>query len=113
MTNGAQEPPKPSAAQPPQSAQASMPKKPMGKAKRRVRNFILQPLLQVKLGLYAILLSILFAVALGAILYFNFHDLVNAVRVLTDAQDEVDDLFDQYFHHALPWLIACGAIYIF
>ena len=38
------------------------------KPKRLMRNFLLQPLLQVKLGLYAILLSAAFAGALATII---------------------------------------------
>jgi hypothetical protein len=83
-----------------------------GKAKRRVRNFMLQPLLQVKLGLYSILLSMLFAIALGAILYHNFHGLVGSIVLLTDAEDEVNDLFMDYWRGTQIWIYLCFFIYL-
>lgn len=84
----------------------------LAKAKRRVRNFLLQPLLQVKLGIYAIVLAILFAVSLGAILYHNFAGLVNSIVLLTDAEDEVRDLFLDYWQGTQLWIYLCFLIYL-
>lgn len=85
---------------------------PNAKAKRRMRNFLLQPLLQVKLGLYAILLSVVFAVALSAILYHNFAGLVNSIVLLTDAEDEVRELFMDYWKGTQLWVYLCFFIYL-
>jgi len=82
------------------------------KAKRRVRNFMLQPLLQVKLGLYAIILSLFFAVALAAILYYNFAGLVNSVVLLTDAEEEVRDLFVDYWRGTQLWIYLVFFVYL-
>jgi hypothetical protein len=70
---------------------------PQGKQKRLVRNYLLQPLLQVKLGLYAILISILFTLTVGAILYVNFSGLANAIFLLTDAEAEVREILLEYW----------------
>lgn len=83
-----------------------------GKAKRRFRNFLLQPLLQVKIGLYAILLSVLFAGALGAIVYYNFAGLVSSIVLLTDAEAEVKDLFMGYWKDTQMWIFLCFGIYL-
>lgn len=84
----------------------------VGKAKRRLRNFMLQPLLQVKLGLYAIILSALFAVATSAILYHNFAGLVNSIVLLTDAEDEVRELFMDYWKGTQLWIYLCFGVYL-
>src|SRR5262245_1165143 len=98
-----QHPASPSGGTPPLS-NVSGAKGPGGKAKRRVRNFLLQPLVQVRIGIYSILLSVLFAGALGAILYFNFFGLVDSVVMMTDAEDEVRDIFKSYWHGAQLWI---------
>lgn len=92
--------------------QGGAPQSQMAKAKRRVRNFLLQPLLQVKLGVYAIMLSVLFALSLGAILYHNFAGLVNSIVLLTDAEDEVRDLFLDYWRGTQLWIYLCFLIYL-
>lgn len=83
-----------------------------GKPKRRLRNFMLQPLLQVKIGLYSILLSVFFAIALGAIVYYNFAGLISSIVLLTDAEAEVKDLFMQYWKDTQLWIFLCFAIYL-
>ncbi len=85
---------------------------PGGKAKRRVRNYVLQPLLQIKIGLYSIILSLLFAAALAWIVYYNFAGLVNSVVLLTDAEDEVRELFMDYWRGTQIWVYASFLIYI-
>ena len=85
---------------------------PVGKAKRRLRNYMLQPLLQVKIGLYSILLSVFFSLALGAIVYYNFAGLVSSIVLLTDAEAEVKDLFMQYWKDTQLWIFLCFGIYL-
>jgi hypothetical protein len=94
--------------------QREAPKKPvpMGKAKRRVRNFVLQPLLQVKVGLYFILVSLLFATALALIIYYNFGGLVNSIVLLTDAEEEVRELFLDYWKGTQLWIYFSFAVYL-
>lgn len=82
------------------------------KAKRTVKNYLLQPLLQVKLGLYCIILAVLFAVALGAILYFNFAGLINSIILMTDAEAEVRDIFLSYWRDTQMWLYLSVGVYL-
>jgi len=84
----------------------------LGKAKRRVRNFVLQPLLQVKVGLYFIVVSIMFAAALALIIYYNFGGLVNSIVLLTDAEDEVRELFLDYWKGTQLWIYMTFAVYL-
>ncbi len=83
------------------------------KPKRRIRNFLLQPLLQVKLGLYAIFLSFSFVLIVGFLVYSNFANFVDAVVQLTDVEDDVKDLFLEYWAGTRVWILACSLIYLF
>jgi hypothetical protein len=83
-----------------------------GMAQRRFRNYLLQPLLQIKLGLYCIILAILFAGALAVILYTNFAELVNSVVLMTDLEDEVQDLFLTYWQATRMWVYLVFCLYL-
>lgn len=83
-----------------------------GKAKRRVRNFLLQPLLQVKIGLFSILLSVLFAGAVAALLYFNFFPLIDTVLKMTDADEEVRDFFMDEWRAKQLWVYLAFFVYL-
>lgn len=96
------------AAQAPQPGSSA----PHNKVKRRAKNFMLQPLLQVKLGLYTILISIVFAVALAAILYFNFSSLINSIVLMTDAEDEVREIFMTYWKGTQIWIYLAFLAYL-
>jgi len=76
------------------SQQSSQPV--IGKASRSIRNYALQPLLQVKLGLYSILLSFVFALIVAGILYFNLAKFSSIIVQLTGVEEEVNDLLEQY-----------------
>lgn len=99
---------------PPPAAGAApaAPQGPNSKAKRRVRNYVLQPLLQVKIGIYCIILSVLFAGALAGIVWHNFSGLVNSILLLTDAQDDVRELFVDYWRGTQLWIYLCFCVYL-
>jgi nitrate/nitrite-specific signal transduction histidine kinase len=85
---------------------------PAGKAKRSIKNYFLQPLLQVKLGMYCIILSVLFAVGLGVIIYLNFAELVNSVVLMTDLEEDVRDLFLSYWKSTQIWVYLVFIVYL-
>lgn len=97
----------------PNSAGVPQPGGSTAKPKRRVRNFLLQPLLQVKLGLYTILLTVMFAISVAAILYFNLKKFVGVVLQLTDVQDEVTELLNAYMRDTRWYLGLAMALFIF
>ncbi len=87
--------------------------KPKPKPKKRsLRNFLLQPGLQTVLGLYTILLSTLFALSLGIIIYWNFADLFQSVLLLTDAQDEVKEILRDYWISVELYVFLAIAVYM-
>lgn len=83
-----------------------------GKPKRRVRNFLLQPLLQVKLGLYAILLSALFVLTIVFLMYNNFADFLDSVIKLTDVETEVRELSSEHWRGTRLWIFVCSGVYL-
>lgn len=88
------------------------PAAPQGKAKRSIKNYFLQPLLQVKLGMYCIILSVVFSAALGLILYTNFADLIESVVLMTDLEDDVRDLFMTYWKSTQVWIYLVFIVYL-
>ena len=83
-----------------------------GKASRSLKNYALQPLLQVKLGLYSILLSLGFAAAVTGILYLNLAKFSDIILQLTGVEDEVKDLLNQYIAPAKIQVLATIVIYV-
>jgi hypothetical protein len=81
-------------------------------SKRKLRNFLLQPLLQVKLGLYSIGLAVVFGVLICTMLYLNLYRFYDMVVELTDLGPEVSAILDSYLRGASWWLIGSLLIYL-
>ncbi len=56
---------------------------------RSVRNYILAPMLQLKFGLYFIVLSALFVGGVTGLIYGRLNDIFQLVIELTDVPDEI------------------------
>lgn len=83
----------------------------MSASKRKFSNFLLQPLLQVRLGLYTILLSIVFGIGVFAIIYVNFKNFYELVLELTDLREEVTQILNTYIQGAVVWLVLALFVY--
>jgi hypothetical protein len=81
-------------------------------AKRKVRNFLLMPILQVKLGLYAIILAALASLATVIAVRESLSDVVPVVIELTDAKDEVTALLTSAIWDAVLLSILIAVTYI-
>lgn len=73
------------------------------KSQRKVKNLLLQPFLQIKLGLYSILLTIALVAGLSWTLYVKLGQFADIVMQLTDVQEEVSRLLSVYV--AETWLL--------
>ena len=93
-------------------SQADGDKKAPVKASRSFKNYALQPLLQIKLGLYSILLSLGFALVVSGILYINLAKFSDIILQLTGVEDEVKDLLNQYIAPAKIQVLATIVIYV-
>lgn len=85
---------------------------PGGKASRSVKNYALQPLLQIKLGLYSVILSSIFALLIVGILYFNLAKFSDIILELTGVKEEVQDLLDQYLSPAIYQIVTSAVLYV-
>lgn len=85
---------------------------PGGKASRSIKNYALQPLLQIKLGLYSVILSSIFALLIVGILYFNLAKFSDIILELTGVKEEVQDLLDQYLSPAIYQIVTSAVLYV-
>ncbi len=83
-----------------------------GVPKRRLSNYLLKPMLQSKIGLYFILISMLFSASVAAVFYYNFSDLFHSVLQLTDAPQEVQAIIQHYWSSAQTWILICIVVYV-
>ena len=74
------------------------------KDQRLLKNWLLQPLLQIRLGIYSIILAAIFSLAIGFILYFSLGDFSEIVLALTDSESEVMALFESYLASTRWWI---------
>src|SRR5690606_31054101 len=64
------------------------------------------------LGLYCIGLAVIFAASIGLILYYNFADLINSIVLMTDLEDDVKDLFRDYWKSTQLWVYLTFTVYL-
>ncbi len=79
--------------------------------KRKLSNFLLQPLLQIRLGLYAIVLSLLFSASIAAIIYTHFFRFYDLVLELTDLRDDVEVILKSYVQGMALWVLVAMVVY--
>lgn len=82
-----------------------------GKSQRRLRNLLLKPSLQVRLGAMYILISLGFSGTISGIFYWKLSGVIPLVLELTDVQEEVQDLLTGYLNE-IKWLII-GTVAVF
>ena len=78
---------------------------------RKFGNFLLQPLVQVKLGLYAIVLSLVFCVVMIYLYYSNFSEFYQLILDLTDLREEVTAIVSDKFSELVIWTVASVFVY--
>jgi signal transduction histidine kinase len=83
-----------------------------GPKKRRFRNFLLQPLVQVKLGLYSIIMAMIFSGTVATILIVHLSKFAEIVLALTDVEDEVGDLLNTYMADVKWWLLLAIIVFL-
>lgn len=83
-----------------------------GKSARKMKNFLLMPNIQIKLGAYMIVLAILLLVSLGSIVYIKMGEIVSLIVQLTDVEDEVEEVLLSYVQDMSWWILLAISIYI-
>jgi signal transduction histidine kinase len=72
---------------------------------RKLRNFLLQPGFQIKIGVYNVILAVLFSFLLLLIIQMNFGSMYDIILDLTDVRDEVVETLNQHFNDTMIWVI--------
>lgn len=80
--------------------------------KRKFKNYFLDPILQIRFGLYSILMTILFSLTIAAILYVHLGKFATIIVELTGVQDEVIELLNSYLEGAQWWILATIIAYV-
>ncbi|MBI2602340.1 MAG: hypothetical protein HYW48_04725 [Deltaproteobacteria bacterium] len=74
------------------------------RSRRKLRNFLLQPMIQLKLGLYSILISAAFGFFILYILYQNLSEFVDVFITASGLGVEIKELFVAYLSQTKWWL---------
>lgn len=80
--------------------------------KRRIKNYLLQPFLQIRLGLYCILLALVFVAAILGTAYWQFNDLFTLLLEMSDVKDEVLQVFHSQVRGILLNLLFIALAYV-
>lgn len=72
--------------------------------KRSIKNWLLQPFIQVKLGVYSTLLALGLSGSLAAIVYLQLNQFIFAIIELTDIEDEVRVLLGEAWDRTRLWI---------
>lgn len=80
--------------------------------RRYLKNFLLQPLVQVRLGFYSIVLAFAFSALILGILYVNLFRFYDVVMELTDLREEVTTLLESYLVETVWWVVGCIVLYL-
>lgn len=80
--------------------------------KRKLSNYFLQPLLQIKLGFYAIILAFGFCTLIVGVFYINFYRLYDMILELTDLRAEVTAILHSYIENLVTWIGLATLVYL-
>jgi len=84
-----------------------------GFKQRKVRNFLLQPYLQIQLGLYTVLLTVVFYLLFMAMVYVGLGRIYELILDLTDLPQEVRQILYAHVVHLALWLCGLVVAYLF
>jgi hypothetical protein len=79
---------------------------------RKVKNFLLQPLLQLQLAIYTVSLTIVFSAILIAVTYFSFRQTYELILDVTNLPQDVADLVNEYIANSAGWLAGAILLYL-
>lgn len=80
--------------------------------RRKMKNYLLQPAVQIPLGLYTIIIALFFAGIFSFIVTVSFQRLFELILDLTDLKDEVLEIINSYMSDIVIWLIVIVVIYV-
>ncbi len=84
----------------------------MAGSQRRLRNYLLHPLLQIKLGLIQVLMAATFSVVVLLLFRWQFFETLDLVLDLTDLRDDVTRLLTDQMRTAIWYLAGISVLFI-
>lgn len=84
-----------------------------GSSKRKIRNFLLLPNYQIKLGVYTICLAVSFFMLISVAIYLKLGEIVTLIVQLTDIEEEVKEVLVNYVSDLSWWGLFTIFLYIF
>jgi len=82
------------------------------KYERKMMNYLLQPFLQLKIGLYTAFLSVFFCTFMGWFLYKKLNSFTDVAVTLTEADDEIYMMLSSYMSTVATTAIILGSAFI-
>jgi signal transduction histidine kinase len=73
---------------------------------------MLQPFLQVRIGLYNVVLSLIFCIIVGGYLYFKLMEFGEVVQTLTESDDTINELVRSYLISVGTVATSIGALFV-
>lgn len=80
--------------------------------RRSARNYLLQPTLQIRLGIISVVVALFFCILLFSLTYFSLSSFYSMVLDLTDLREEVTQILDQYVNSMAWWIMALIFLYL-
>ncbi len=82
------------------------------KRQRKLKNFLLQPMVQLRLGFINVCLSLIFVLLLGTYVYMKFVQFAEVVTTLTEANDEIGSMLQSYVTEVGTTAAVIGIVFI-
>lgn len=79
---------------------------------RRARNYLLAPMVQVRMGIYSILLGVLFAAGVLGVLYASLTRVYTQLLVLIAEKEEATRIVEEQFRTAAVWLVLLSVVFV-
>lgn len=83
-----------------------------GQNQRNTRNYLLKPMVQVRLGLYSIVLGVLFAAGTLGVLYAALDRTTMLLLGLIDEKAEATRIISQQFEQAAIYLVVLSVVFV-
>jgi methyl-accepting chemotaxis protein len=83
-----------------------------GQNQRNTRNYLLKPMVQVRLGLYSIILGVLFAAGTLGVLYAALDRTTTLLLGLIDEKAEATRIISQQFEQTAIYLVVLSVVFV-
>ena len=79
---------------------------------RRFLNLLLEPYVQVPIGVFSTVLSFGFVLSIGGVLYWKFHELYSLLLLLSDADLEIASMTMELMYEVKWWFFGISSLFL-